>query len=163
MRSRATVMVLLDSNLFVIDRFFPRDANFQTNRTFLDNLATLDGGVSIFTLMELCGIASFNLTPRDLRLWLHDFPNIYPVRILDPWGVGAVTSQVWFSQFLEELTGKIARKMSFGDAVLLREAEQYAVEAIVTWNTKDFIRRTTISILTPVAYLQRHPLPKRTA
>jgi hypothetical protein len=154
-------MVLLDSNLFVIDRFFPRDSNFQTNRIFLDTLATLEAGMSIFTLMELCGIASFNLTPKDLRLWLHDFPSIYPVRILDPWGVGAVASQMWFSQFLEELTGKIVRKMSFGDAVLLREAEQYVVAAIITWNTKDFARRTTIPILTPTAYLQRHALPEK--
>ncbi len=146
-------MVLLDSNLFVIDRFFPRDGNFRANRTFLDALVTLEGGVSIFTLMELCGIASFNLTPKDLRLWLHDFPSIYPVQILDPWGVGAVASQAWFSQFLEDLTGKIARKMSFGDAVLLREAEQYGAQAIITWNTKDFTRRTTIPIFTPATYL----------
>jgi len=102
-------MVLLDSNLFVIDRFFPGDAHFQTNRTFLDSLTTLEAGVSIFTLLELCGIASFNLTPKDLRLWLHDFPSIYPVQILDPWGVGTVASQAWFGQFLEELTENIAR------------------------------------------------------
>jgi hypothetical protein len=99
-------MVLLDSNLFVIDRFFPHDIHFQANRMFLDALAVLDAGISIFTLIELCGIASFNLTPKDLRLWLHDFPSIYPVRILDPWGVGAVASQAWFSQFLEEIDRK---------------------------------------------------------
>ncbi len=149
-------MVLLDSNLFVIDRFFPRDAHFQANRTFLDNLSILEAGMSIFTLMELCGIASFNLTPKDLRLWLHDFPTLYPLRILDPWGVGAETSHTWFGQFLTELTEKITRKMSFGDAVLLREAEQYAVAAIITWNTKDFARRTAIPVLTPPAHLQRH-------
>ncbi len=103
-------MVLLDSNLFVIDRFFPRDTHCQTNRAFLDILPALDAGVSIFTLMELCGIASFNLTPKDLRLWLHDFPSIYPVQILDPWGVGATASQVWFGQFLEELTGRTVRR-----------------------------------------------------
>ena len=149
-------MVFLDSNLFIIDRFFPRDVHFQTNRAFLDTLPTLEVGVSIFTLMELCGIASFNLTPKDLQLWLHDFPSIYPVHILDPWGIGAVASQAWVDQFLEELTGKIARKMSFGDAVLLREAERYATAALVTWNTKDFARRTVIPVLTPAAYLQRH-------
>jgi len=149
-------MVLLDSNLFVIDRFFPRDAHFQTNRTFLDSLPNLEVGVSIFTLLELCGIASFNLTPKDLRLWLHDFPSIYPVQILDPWGIGIVASQAWFGQFLEELIGNIAQKMSFGDSVLLREAEQYAVATIITWNTKDFARRTAIPVFTPASYLQRY-------
>jgi predicted nucleic acid-binding protein len=148
-------MVLLDSNIFVIDRFFPRDTNFQLNRTFLGMVASLEAGVSILTLMALCGIASFNLTPRDLRSWLYDFSSVYPVKILDPWGVGTTSSQEWFGQFLDDLTEKITRKISFGDAVLLREAERYAVSAIVTWNTKDFTRRTSISVYTPTAYLQR--------
>lgn len=146
-------MVLLDSNLFVIDRFFPHDAHFSTNRRFLDSLSTLEASISTFTLMELCGIASFNLTPKDLQLWLYNFPNAYPVRVLDPWGISTEPSSAWFSQFLADLTEKIVRKMSFGDAVLLREAERYNVAAIVTWNTKDFTRRTTIPVRTPATQL----------
>lgn len=149
-------MVLLDSNLFVIDRFFPRDAHFSINRRFLDSLSTLEAGISTFTLLELCGIASFNLTPKDLQLWLYNFPHVYPVRVLDPWGIGTEPSSTWFSQLLADLTEKIVRKMSFGDAVLLREAERYSVAAIVTWNTKDFIRRTTIPVRTPATHLH-HP------
>ena len=59
-------MVLLDSNLFVIDRFFPHDVHYQPNRTLLQSLSTLEADLSIFTLLELCGIASFNLTPTSL-------------------------------------------------------------------------------------------------
>jgi hypothetical protein len=44
---------------------------------------------------------------------------------------------------------------TFGDAVLLREGENYNVEAIVTWNAKDFFRRTRIDVLTPTAFLRR--------
>ena len=149
-------MVLLDSNLFVIDRFFPRDAHFSINRRFLDSLSILEAGISTFTLLELCSIASFNLTPKDLRLWLYNFPHVYPVRVLDPWGIGTEPSSTWCSQFLADLTDKIARKMSFGDAVLLREAERYSVAAVVTWNTKDFLRRTTIPVRTPATHLH-HP------
>ena len=149
-------MVLLDSNLFVIDRFFPNDVHYQPNQTFLQSLSTLEPGLSVFTLLELCGIASFNLTEKELRTWLSDFPSIYPVRILDPWGIGSGASLAWFRIFLEELSGNIVRKMTFGDTVLLREAERYAVAAIITWNTKDFSRRTHIPVLTPASYLQRH-------
>ncbi len=149
-------MVLLDSNLFVIDRFFPNDIHYQSNKTFLQSLSTLQAGLSIFTLLELCGIASFNLTEKELRTWLNDFPSIYPVRILDPWGIGSKTSLEWFRLFLEELSGNIARKMTFGDAIVLGEAEQYAVAAIITWNIKDFSRRTHIPVLTPASYLQHH-------
>jgi predicted nucleic acid-binding protein len=145
-------MVLLDSNLFVIDRFFLRDAHYQPNKTFLQSLSTLEAGLSVFTLLELCGIASFNLTEKELRTWLSDFPSTYPVRILDPYGIGSEVSLAWFRIFLDELSGNIARKMTFGDAILLREAERYAVTAIITWNTKDFSRRTHIPVFTPASY-----------
>ena len=46
------------------------------------------------------------------------------------------------------------RKMTWGDAVLLKTAEDYEVEAIITWNKKHFEGRTTIEILTPEEYLR---------
>jgi len=39
-------MVLLDSNIFIIDRFFPRDAVYSKNRAFVDQLASIDAAVS---------------------------------------------------------------------------------------------------------------------
>lgn len=55
-----------------------------------------------------------------------------------------------------EVTVAIAKKMSFGDALFLREAENYDAEAIVTWNTKDFARRTRLAVLTPTGFLRQH-------
>jgi predicted nucleic acid-binding protein len=57
---------------------------------------------------------------------------------------------------VREVTAAIAKKMSFGDALLLREAENYNAEAIVTWNTKDFARRTRLTVLTPTGFLRSH-------
>jgi predicted nucleic acid-binding protein len=45
------------------------------------------------------------------------------------------------------------RKMTWGDAVLLKTAEDYEVAAIITWNKKHFEGRTAIEILTPAEYL----------
>jgi hypothetical protein len=53
-------------------------------------------------------------------------------------------NETWWSSFVAEAAGNIAKKMTFGDAVLLREGENYNVEAIVIWNTKDFLRRTRL-------------------
>jgi hypothetical protein len=47
------------------------------------------------------------------------------------------------------------KKMTFGDAVLLREAENYDAEAIITWNTKNFGRRTRRTVLSPTAFLRQ--------
>jgi hypothetical protein len=57
---------------------------------------------------------------------------------------------------VEEAAANIAKKMTFGDAVLLREAENYNAQAIVTWNTKDFSRRTRLRVFTPAGFLRQH-------
>jgi uncharacterized membrane protein len=61
-----------------------------------------------------------------------------------------------WSIFVAEVTANIAKKMTFGDAVLLRKGENYNVEAIVTWNTKDFIGRIRLTVLTPAGFLRSH-------
>lgn len=149
-------MVLLDSNILILDRFFPRDSLYSQNKAFIDKLANLDAAISSFTLLEICGVASFRLSPEELSSWLFGIDAIYPVSILDVHGLRTNDSETWWSIFVAEVAANISKKMTFGDAVILREGENYKVDAIVTWNTKDFLRRTKIDVLTPSAYLRWH-------
>lgn len=41
-----------------------------------------------------------------------------------------------------------------GDAVLLKEAEMYRTEALITWNKIHFIGRTDIPVYLPTEYLK---------
>jgi len=145
-------MVLLDSNIFIIDRFFPQDAVYPKNRAFVDQLASIDAAVSAFTLLEICGVAGFRLSVRELESWLFRFTNLYPVLVLDAFGLKGKDAEEWWSTFVIEVAETISRKMTLGDAVLLREAENYGPEAIITWNTKDFARRTRLPVLTPHSF-----------
>ena len=81
---------------------------------------------------------------------------MYPVYILDVHGVRITDCEAWWSTFIEEAAANIAKKTTFGDAVLLREAENYDAEAIITWNTKNFGRRTRLTVLSPTAFLRQH-------
>jgi predicted nucleic acid-binding protein len=146
-------LVLLDSNIFVIDRFFPRDVLYADNKRFVDRLPDIESAISLFTLLELAGIASFNLSPRELSNWVFVFGRVYPVSVINPFGSEIGTVESWIARFFGDIADRIVRKMSFGDAILLREAEGYRAEAIVTWNTKDFARRSSIQIHTPRHYV----------
>ncbi len=148
-------MVLLDSNIFIVDRFFPRDSRYPQNQEFVGQLASIDAAVSAFTLLEICGAASFRLSAGELNDWLFRFGAVYPAYILDVYGLKGSEGEAWWRTFVEQVAANVAKKMTFGDALLMREAECYQVEAIVTWNTKDFIRRTQLAVLTPTAFLQR--------
>ena len=149
-------MVLLDSNIFIVDRFFPRDSLHSQNKTFVEKLDSIDAAISSFTLLEVCGAASFRLSVDELSAWLFTFDAMYPVYVLDVHGVRTNDCEAWWSTFMEEAAANIAKKMTFGDAVLLREAENYDAEAIITWNTKDFVRRTRLTVLSPTAFLRQH-------
>ena len=120
-------MILLDTNVFVIDRFFPRDERYEVNKQFVATLPRMEAGFSIFSLFELCGISSFNLSPEELKRW--------------------------FMRFSSQMLELLRRKLTWGDAVLLKTAEDYEVEAIITWNKKHFEGRTTIKTQTPEEYL----------
>lgn len=149
-------MVLLDSNIFILDRFFPRDSLYPQNKAFIEKFASIDASISSFTLLEICGVASFRLSTDELSSWLFGFGTIYSVSVIDVHGLRTNDGEAWWSTFVAEVAANIAKKMTFGDAILLREAEKYGADAIVTWNTKDFVRRTRVSVLTPTGFLRSH-------
>lgn len=146
-------MVLLDTNVFVIDRFFKRDERCEANKAFIGRLPKIRAGFYIFSLFELCGISSFNLSPVELKQWMYQFDEVYDVTILDPRGLYTRLASDWFERFSHTMFELFERKMTWGDAVLLEAAEAYEVEAIVTWNKKHFENRTKIRVQTPEEYL----------
>ena len=146
-------MILLDTNVFIIDRFFPRDKRHKANKAFIEHLPEVDAGFYIFSLFELCGICSFNLSPTELKRWMYHFDEVFSVQILEPQGLYTDLAADWFERFMSRIFELYERKMTWGDAVLLQAAEDYGVEAIITWNKKHFENRTTIHVMTPEEYL----------
>ena len=146
-------MILLDTNVFVIDRFFPRDARYSVNKQFVDKLIEIDAGFGIFSLFELCGISSFNLAAKELKQWSYYFDEVYNVDIVEPLGFEAFSASSWFDQFSSEMMDLLGRKLTWGDAVVVKTAEDYLVEAIVTWNKKHFEGRTDRHLFTPEEYM----------
>jgi hypothetical protein len=132
------------------------DVLYSQNRSFIERLASLEAAISILTLLELCGAASHRLSRSELDVWLFQFHTIYPVYVMNVQGLSEKEAEPWWHGFVGEVAANIAKKMSFGDALLLREAENYQAEAIVTWNTKDFVQRTRLPVLTPTGLLRRH-------
>jgi hypothetical protein len=147
-------MILIDSNVFIIDRFFPNDSVYPQNRILIEKLPELEAAVSAFTLLEICGAISFRLSAKELDSWLLQFSAVYHVIVLDPFGLDSRTAVDWFQDFSVQVTAKIAKRMTFGDAVLLAEAESHRAQALITWNTKDFLRRTDVPVLTPSSFLK---------
>ena len=146
-------MILLDTNVFVIDRFFPRDARLEQNRRLVTIFPRLSVGFSIFSLLELCGISSFNLSTQELRRWMYTFEETYSVEILHLQATKEDSAEFWLASFITSLFERIEKRVTLGDAFVLQTAEEFQVETLITWNQREFTDRTTLPVLTPVEFL----------
>lgn len=146
-------MILLDTNIFVIDRFFRRDDRYGHNSQLISIFPQIEVGFSIFSLLELCGISSFNLSTLELRRWMYSFEEIYAVEILHPRASREPSAQIWLSSFFASVFGMIERRATLGDAFVLQTAEEYDAEILLTWNPKDFSSRIPLPVMTPVEFL----------
>jgi len=145
-------MILCDSNIFLIDRFFKRDAHYATNRRFVEKMPALDAGLAVYSLFEICGLASFNLSPEELEQWFYHFDDLYQVRVVYPKGLEQTLEQ-YFESLAPELFRMFGKRMTFTDAQILLLAEEHNATHLVTWNKRDFEGRTSIQVVTPEEFL----------
>lgn len=114
-------MILLDTNIFVTDRFFRRDDRYGHNSQLISIFPQIEVGFSIFSLLELCGISSFNLSTLELRRWMYSFEEVYAVEILHPRASREHSAQIWLSSFFASLFGMIERRATLGDALYCKQ------------------------------------------
>lgn len=151
----AAGLTVIDTPIFVIDLRYKRDRNFSANRTFLDEIAKRRAGVTtIFNLLEVCGILSFNLSAKQLTELFHYFPQHYEVDVLPH-----STLESPLPAFItDDLFRLISMKTAFGDALILAAVQKHVSGAarFVSWNAEHFQGRLSIPVLTPREYLERY-------
>lgn len=140
-------MICIDSDVFLIDLRYPTDPRAPVTRQFLEEVARSGlGATTVFNLLEVTGILSFNLSqPQVVEFYVH-FPTRYRVRVLpyhDP--VRSVPGLR-----IAELLRVMRWKASFGDALIAALVNRMRdVRAFVTWNEDHFRGRIAVPVFTP--------------
>ncbi|MDZ7261863.1 MAG: hypothetical protein ONB05_07135 [candidate division KSB1 bacterium] len=112
-------MDLFDTNLFLIDRFFPGDKRHQDSSNALALVASREVGVGVFTWLEFLGIASFNVSPEELVKLSWDFETRYRIKILYPLDLH-VPAEDWLrDSYIYGMLVLFEKKITLGDAALL--------------------------------------------
>lgn len=142
-------MIFIDSDVFLIDLRYRTDARFKKNSVFLKEVHASGKGVTtIYNLLEVCGILSFNLNVQQLREFYYYFPYRYNVEILPGASERINLPTLSVSQIFEMIT----RKSALGDAMIMALLmEDYAREivSLVSWNVAHFAGRIPIPAYTP--------------
>jgi hypothetical protein len=150
-------MILLDADLLVLAIRYPRDARFSTNELLLKTLQEreLARGITLYALLEVIGVLSFNL-PTDQIQRLHTLlPGRYNLQVLPALGVDQVTPAFSLSAILAQ----IEQKMALGDAFQTLYIQQFASHAtcLLSWNARHFYQKLPIPALTPEEWLAQNP------
>ena len=144
-------LILIDTNVFVIDLRYKRDINYPANASFLERVAENETGfTTLINLLELCGILSFNLNHSQLMdLWNY-FQKRYNISVLPPPDMASEFPTVSIKRVFEQ----IEEKVSLGDALVLAVARQYLsfVPSFVTWDKAHFEGKFPGKVVTPAEY-----------
>ncbi len=144
-------MDLLDSDIFVLDLRYPTDPRQAINKRLLQSRET-ERATTIFNILEVCGVLSFNLSSEALLKLYTEFGRRYHVITLFP------PETIGLLDMFSETFDKIALKMTYGDAQILWLAEQHPeIDRLVSWNTKDFQGRTHLDVITPEEWANTTP------
>ena len=149
-------LVLIDTNIFVIDLRYRRDVHYDNNLAFLKEVAEKGVGfTTIVNLLELCGILSFNLNEKQLlELWFY-FQDQYKVTVLPTPELSSNFPAIG----IQELFDVLKNRASLGDALMLTVAGKYLsfVSTLVTWDDEHFRGQFPGIVLTPEEYLTPNP------
>lgn len=140
--------VLIDSDVFLIDLRYPRDRRYARNKAFLERvrLGELAGWTTVYNLLEICGILSFNLSPHSLQTLFLGFASRFNVIVLFP---ASSSEEICFSPL--DIFDIIQRKFSFGDALIAELAQRHRrqFDYFVTWNVAHFHNKLPLRVATP--------------
>jgi predicted nucleic acid-binding protein len=146
-------LVLIDTNVFVIDLRYKQDSHHRVNKKFLEVIGeTGNGFTTIINLLEVCGILSFNLSERQLgELWQY-FERRYNVTVLPDTGLDSTFPSVRVREVFEW----IRKKLSFGDAYILAVALKRlpVLSTMITWDKEHFKAEFPGRLFTPAEYLK---------
>ncbi|MFQ6120990.1 MAG: hypothetical protein ACE5KE_14035 [Methanosarcinales archaeon] len=147
-------MLLIDSDVFLIDNFYTRDLRFEINKEFLEFVQNKETSTTIFNLLEMCGIMSYNYSQSDLKKFFKNFDYAYNIQILYP-KTDDFSANDFLMQLLQESFNLILKKVNFSDSLIFVVAKQYSINTFITWNTKHFKHlNKSIKVFTPTEYLE---------
>jgi hypothetical protein len=149
-------MILLDSDVILLDRRYPNDPRHAINQQALQRLWSGPHplGITQQAILEVVGILSYNVAFSLIPALLGDVTRNYRLRVVpDP-----LQSPGYAGCTVQDVLLQMNHQMSLADAVQAVQIAHYAsgVLALLTWNARHFVGKMIIPVLTPEEWLNQH-------
>ena len=154
-------MMLLDSDVLLIDLRYPNDPRFTVNTQVFQALSTAQVPLGIMTqaLLEVVGNLSFNTPVARIP----QLPSYVVTRYQLTVFPASSVCRDYAGCTVQALLTQMEQQMALGDAVLAVQIARYAsfAQGLLTWNARHFVGKLVIPVLTPQDWLtqQAHATP----
>lgn len=148
-------MVVIDTDIFILEFRFHRDPKYPMNKRFLSTIQAAGGATTIYSIMEFLGKMSFNVNPAELAKWRSWLRDAYNLVVIWPETRAIDADSFAYSVLYNHPFERMCRTpIAFVDSLILDLVEQIdLVEAFVTWNARHFVGKTSVAVKTPEEYL----------
>jgi hypothetical protein len=142
-------VILLDSDVLMIELRYPRDSRAIRNRQALQMIQA-DGialAVSSQALLEVVGNLSFNTPLAGISRLPQTIISSYNLRVLPDLS----SNPDYAGCTVAELVTQMSQQMALSDAVQAVQILHHAPTAVclLTWNARHFVGKLVIPVLTP--------------
>ncbi|HAJ38531.1 MAG TPA: hypothetical protein DCL15_22925 [Chloroflexi bacterium] len=145
-------MIVIDSDVLLLAFAFSRDERQPVNQQFLS--MTTPRAATIYSIMEVLGKLSFNLSPGYLQQWPMWLQDAYRLNVIFPRVDGQEAMSCFRREFVESPLQSMMQRISYLDALILQlVAATPGVEMFVTWNARHFAGRSPVRVMTPAEVL----------
>jgi len=111
-------MIALDTDVLAIYHIFHNDPRYSTTKRLFDSLSNQTKAVTIFNLLELCGILSSATRKEDSETILRKYLVAEDTAILFP-KLQAQDEKDFWATLVSECFLRIQKGLRLGDAVIL--------------------------------------------
>jgi hypothetical protein len=148
-------VILLDSDVLLIDQRYQNDPRYLVNRQAIElaQANSVSLGLTAQAFLEVIGILSFNLSPAALAALPSALISLYGLTVRPD----LKTHPDYAGCTAPELLTQMATQMALGDAVQAVQIAHYASDpqCLLTWNARHFQGKIAISVLTPEEWLKQ--------
>jgi hypothetical protein len=148
-------VILIDSDVLLIELRYRNDARFAVNRQALQQAQAdpVPLGITSQVLLEVVGNLSFGTSPQQIPL--------LPRYVCASYGLQVVPDVQQHPDYagctVGELLAQMGAQMALGDAVQALQIARHApaAQCLLTWNARHFAGKLVIAVFSPEDWLNQ--------
>ncbi|HMY36010.1 hypothetical protein L6Q79_10680 [bacterium] len=126
-------MIMIDSDIFIMDNFYTNDPRYETNSLFLHRIQVQKNYTTIFNLLEVCSLIAPHCTEKELLGFYENFDRTYNLEIIHP-STYDLSTEYFLDHFFGEIMYMTQNTGNILDAMMFTLVRQRTIRLFVSWN-----------------------------